>query len=125
MCRKGRSTFISLTAVAIYSQKQKQRLVSKLPDRCFRFDFAWLVTLNLVLFRNINLFLLGSCSICRVRGSVEVCQPVAASYDPSTTNDVAKGNRQQGFYEEIEPGQALCCNAVDPTNARGERNITP
>ena len=26
----------------------KQRLVSKLPDRCFRFDFAWLVTLNLV-----------------------------------------------------------------------------
>ena len=44
---------------------------------------------------------------------MEVCQPVAASYDPSTTNDVAKGNRQQGFYEEIEPGQALCCNAVD------------
>ena len=48
MCRKGRSTFISLTAVAIYSQKQKQRLVSKLPDRCFRFDFAWLVTLNIL-----------------------------------------------------------------------------
>ena len=48
MCRKGRSTFISLTAVAVYSQKQKQRLVSKLPDRCFRFDFAWLVTFNLI-----------------------------------------------------------------------------
>ena len=32
---------------AVYSQKQKQRLVSKLPDRCFCFDFAWLVTLNL------------------------------------------------------------------------------
>ena len=47
MCRKGRSTFISLTAVAIYSQKQKQRLVSKLPDRCFRFDYAWLVTFKL------------------------------------------------------------------------------
>jgi len=47
MCRKKRSTFISLTAVAVYSQKQKQRLVSKLPDRCFRFDYAWLVTLNL------------------------------------------------------------------------------
>ena len=27
---------------------QKQRLVSKLPDRCFRFDFAWLVTLNIL-----------------------------------------------------------------------------
>ena len=32
----------------VYIQKQKQRLVSKLPDRCFCFDFAWLVTLNLV-----------------------------------------------------------------------------
>ena len=32
---------------AVYSQKQKQRLVSKLPDRCFRFDYAWLVTFNL------------------------------------------------------------------------------
>ena len=50
MCRKRRSTFISLTAVAVYSQKQKQRLVSKLPDRCFCFDFAWLVTLNLLVF---------------------------------------------------------------------------
>ena len=48
MCRKRRSTFISLTAVAVYSQKQKQRLVSKLPDRCFRFDFSWLVTLNIL-----------------------------------------------------------------------------
>ena len=28
-------------------KKQKQRLVSKLPDRCFCFDFAWLVTFNL------------------------------------------------------------------------------
>ena len=27
-------------------KKQKQRLVSKLPDRCFRFDYAWLVTFN-------------------------------------------------------------------------------
>ena len=32
----------------VYSQKQKQRLVSKLPDRCFRFEYAWLVTLKLV-----------------------------------------------------------------------------
>ena len=77
------------------------------------------LTLNLVLFRNINLFLLGSCSICRVRGSVEVCQPVAASYDPSTTNDVAKGNRQQGFYEEIEPGQACLLYTSPSPRDRG------
>ena len=36
------------TGRTVYSQKQKQRLVSKLPDRCFRFDYAWLVTFNLV-----------------------------------------------------------------------------
>ena len=36
------------TGRTVYSQKQKQRLVSKLPDRCFRFDFAWLVTLNIL-----------------------------------------------------------------------------
>ena len=36
----------------VYSQKQKQRLVSKLPDRCFCFDFAWLVTFNLLVLCN-------------------------------------------------------------------------
>ena len=51
--QKKRSTFISLTAVECVrwthsiKSKKKQRLVSKLPDRCFRFDFAWLVTFNL------------------------------------------------------------------------------
>ena len=33
-------------------KKQKQRLVSKLPDCCFCFDFAWLVTLKLVWRKN-------------------------------------------------------------------------
>ena len=28
-------------------KNKKQRFVSKLPDRCFCFNFAWLVTLNL------------------------------------------------------------------------------
>ena len=31
-------------------KNKKQRLVSKLPDRCFCFDFAWLVTFNLPYF---------------------------------------------------------------------------
>ena len=31
-----------------FTEEQKQRLVSKLSDRCFCFDFAWLVTLKLL-----------------------------------------------------------------------------
>ena len=75
--------------------------------------FAWLVTFNLVLFRNINLFLLCSCRVCGVGCSVEVCQPVTAADNPGATHDVTQSDGQEGFYKEIEPSQVLCGNAVD------------
>ena len=47
--RRGRSWGVRQPYVTSHANsKRKQRLVSKLPDRCFCFDFAWLVTFNLV-----------------------------------------------------------------------------
>ena len=55
MCRKGRSTFISLTAVECVHWthgikiEQNNLLCEQAPTEVFRSIFAWLVTFNLVL----------------------------------------------------------------------------
>ena len=55
MCRKGRSTFISLTAVECVRWthgikiERNNLLCEQAPTEVFRSIFAWLVTLNLVL----------------------------------------------------------------------------
>ena len=55
MCRKGRSTFISVTAVECVrwthgiNIERNNLLCEQTPTEVFRSIFAWLVTLNLVL----------------------------------------------------------------------------
>ena len=55
MCRKGRSTFISLTAVECVRWthgikiERNNLLCEQAPTEVFRSIFAWLVTFNLVL----------------------------------------------------------------------------
>ena len=54
MCRKGRSTFISLTAVECVRWthgikiERNNLLCEQAPTEAFRSIFAWLVTLNLI-----------------------------------------------------------------------------
>ena len=56
MCRKGRSTFISLTAVECVRWthgikiERNNLLCEQAPTEVFRSIFAWLVTLNLHVF---------------------------------------------------------------------------
>jgi len=56
MCRKGRSTFISLTAVECVRWthgikiERNNLLCEQAPTEVFRSIFAWLVTFNLLVF---------------------------------------------------------------------------
>ena len=56
MCRKGRSTFISLTAVECVRWthgikiERNNLLCEQTPTEVFRSIFAWLVTFNLLVF---------------------------------------------------------------------------